>query len=460
MAGLTRRTVLRGAAAAAAGGALGRPHVANAAATTASAWWAQGFIPDEDVALRAVVDGYQKQSGNKIDLSITPFAPLRQKIISAITSGVVPEVIDANGIEVVPEQAWEGRLVDVSDVVDTQKSRCLPSALLGGRCWDNVEKRRSFFGVPYKASVRPFHVWKSLLERAGYKVADIPGRWDPFIDFFKPVQQKLRDHGMRHVYAAGFVLSTVGDDVNSTFDQFLIAYGGGNIVTPDGRPHTDDPKVRAAIVKTLAKLGGLFKDGFEPPGTLNWNDADDNNAFHARQVVLDLDGTLSTEVAMLRTQRDAYYHEVMIHAMPPDDDGKPVPHIFPVNLAFIPKGAKNVEVGKEFIKYLIEPKVNGAYLKGGIGRFLPIYPELVNDPFWRDPKQDPHRPPYVAAAFDGPTVPLFYVFNPAYAQVWTEHVWGVALADVMTRNVAPEEAADKALQRVAAIFAKYPIHEA
>ena len=57
-------------------------------------------------------------------------------------------------------------------------------------------------------------------------------------------------------------------------------------------------------------------------------------------------------------------------------------------------------------------------------------------------------------------MPLWYVFNPAYAQVWTEHVWGLALADVMTRGAAPEQAAAAALKRIETIFAKYPIQQA
>jgi hypothetical protein len=32
---------------------------------------------------------------------------------------------------------------------------------------------------------------------------------------------------------------------------------------------------------------------------INWNDADDYNAFHAKQIVMDLDGAISTEVAKL-----------------------------------------------------------------------------------------------------------------------------------------------------------------
>jgi multiple sugar transport system substrate-binding protein len=456
---LTRRSVLRGSALLVAGSALAAPRIANAAATTASAWWAQGFAQEEDVALRKIVADYEKTSGNTIDLSIVPFAPLRQKIVSVMTSGAVPDLIDANPLEIVPEEAWKGRLVDVTDVVETQKSRYLPNALLGARCFNNVKKERSYYGVPYKGSVRPFHYWRDLVEKAGFKEADIPNTWDAFIDFFKPVQQKLRDQGMRHVYATGFVLSTVGYDVASTFDQFLIAYGGLGIVSPDGRLHADDPQVREAALKALTYLGDIFKGDYVPPGTLSWNDADDNNAFHSKLVVMDIDGTLSTEVAMIHDKQA--YQDMVTRRLPLNNDHKEIPAVMATNVTFIPQGAKNAEVAKDFMKYLIQPKINGDYLKTGLGRFLPVMPELVkNDPWWTDPKIDPHRPPYIQQAFVDPTTPYFYTYNPAYAQVETEHVWGVAMADIMAHGMAPKEATDKAFRRIEEIFTQFPIHQA
>jgi multiple sugar transport system substrate-binding protein len=459
MTNTSRRSLLRGSLAIAAAGSLARPFIANAAATTATVWWSQGFAQEEDVAFRKIVAAYEKASGNTIDYSIIPFAPLRQKIISAITSGGVPDLIDANPIEFVALQAWDGKLEDVSDVVATQQSRIMPTALLGARCYNSVEKKRSFYGVPYKGSVRPFHYWRDLVVKAGYKESDIPNTWDAFIDFFKPVQQKLRDQGLRHTYATGFVLSTVGFDVASTFDQFLIAHGGGGLVTKDGKLHADDPQVKAAAVKSLAYLGALYRGGYVPPGTVSWNDADDNNAYHSKQCVMDLDGTLSTEVAMIH-DKQAYYHDMVVRGLPRSNEGQPIASVFAANLAFVPKGAKNVAVGKEFAAYLIQPKVNADYLKVGLGRFLPVMPELVtSDPWWTDPKQDPHRPPYVRQAMVDPTVPYFWVFNPAYAEVETEHVWGLALADVMVGGMEPQPAADKALKRIEAIFAKYPIEQ-
>src|SRR5437868_7558065 len=92
MATLTRRSVLRGGAALTAAGSLMRPYIANAAAKTAEVWWVQGFAQEEDIAFKKLVEDYQKASGNTIDYSIAPYAPMRQKIVAAVQSGIVPDI--------------------------------------------------------------------------------------------------------------------------------------------------------------------------------------------------------------------------------------------------------------------------------------------------------------------------------------------------------------------------------
>src|SRR5579864_9800661 len=94
MSKLSRRTVIRGSLGLAAAGTVARPFIANAAATTATVWWVQGFVPEEDAAFRAMVAEYEKASGDQIDLSIVPFAAMRQKEIAAVSSGVVPDIIN------------------------------------------------------------------------------------------------------------------------------------------------------------------------------------------------------------------------------------------------------------------------------------------------------------------------------------------------------------------------------
>jgi multiple sugar transport system substrate-binding protein len=438
-----------------AAGTFARPYIANAQAKTATFWHPQGFVPQEDDALHEFVNDYQKTSGNTVDLSIIPFAPLRQKIISAITSGVVPDLIGATPPEVVPLQAWDDKLVDVTDIVEPQKAKMVPISAASAYCYNNVTKKRAYYGVPYQGAVVPFHIWRPLIEKAGFKESDIPNTWDAFIDFFKPVQKKLQEQGMRHTYATAFVVSTIGNDPTNTIQQFIIAYGGKNLVGKDGKFNGSDPQVREAVVKAVERLSGLYKEGFIPPSSINWNDADDNNAFHSKLCVMDFDGTLSTELGMLAKQKDEY-NDVITAAQPNHNDGKPMACQWGTNCLIIPKGAKNVEMAKEIAKYMSQPEINSKFLKGGLGRWLPVYPDLVkNDPFWTDPKIDPHRPPYVKQGYESELVPFYFVYNPAWAQVRSEHPFNVAMHQVSKEGGKATDAVDKAFKRIDEIFAQY-----
>jgi multiple sugar transport system substrate-binding protein len=458
MSRLSRRSVLRGSVGLAAAGTLGRPYIANAAANTAVAWWTQGFVAAEDAAFKAMVAGYEKASGNTIDYSIIPFAPMMQKIVSALTSGDAPDLMQnyTAGVTIVPQNAWTDKLVDLTDVVETQKSQFHPTALLSAQYYNNATKKRSFYLCPDRTAVLPFHIWGSLVEKAGFKMSDAPKTWDAFWDFFKPMQKELRGKGMRGVYALGLQATTTGPaDGNNMFHHFLIAYGGNGIVTPDGVAHLEDPQVKEAVIKALTYITTAFKEGYVPPGALSWNDADDNNAFHAKQFIMSLDGTISIELALY--DKKEQYDDIVTMGLPLDNAGQPIASQLGVGGAFIPKGAKNVEVAKDFLKYMIQPKVVNEYLKSGLGRWLPTMPDLVkNDPFWLDPK-DPHRSAYARQGMLDSTVPNYPAFNPGYAEANAQQIWGTAEADVIREGMTPQAAADKALKRIGAILAKYPI---
>ena len=459
MAILTRRSMLRGTLGIAASGMLARPHLANATATTAAVWWTQGFAQEEDVPFKKIVADYEKASGNTIDYTITPYAPLRQKIVSAVTSGVVPDLFQNTPAEIIALYAWQDKLVDVSDIVETQRKEYTETALLTVHCYNNVEKKRGYYGVPYTVGASMNHIWRPLVEKAGYSMEDLPKTWDAYYDFFKDVQKKLRTQGMRHVYGIGFQLNTTGNDSNARFNDFIIAYGGQDIVTNDGRLHLDDPKVKQAAIKAAAYLGSAYRDGYVPPSAINWNDADDNNAFHAKLMVMDVDGTLSTEVAIKEKHPEWYFNEIVTHGVPGypnDNQGKLVASIVGFQSGLIPKGAKNVTVAKELLKFLIQPKVLGELVETGLGRALPVMPALAKTPFWQNPK-DPHLRGYVQQGVLGPTRPDYYVYNVAMAEVRSQHVLSNAMIDVAKDGTKAEAAVDKAFKRIQEIFTKYPM---
>jgi multiple sugar transport system substrate-binding protein len=456
---LTRRRVLHGSIGLAAAGTLARPYIANAEAKTATVWWVQGFAQEEDIAFKQLVADYEKASGNTIEHSIVPFAAMRQKEIAAITSGVVPDIIDVGDYFFAVLSAWNDQLVDLSDVLETQRPLFMPTALQTAYAYNNVAKKRSYYMIPNRMAVTPFHVWKSLLDKAGYKPSDIPKTWDAFLDFFPQVAQKLRDQGRRNIYAYSLMISAAGFDAIGHFDHFMIAYGGKDLFTPDGKVHTDDPKVREAAIKTVTRLATAFEKGFMPPAIQNWNDNDDNNAFHAKLLVMDFDGTISTEVALWKEKED--YNDILTLGLPLSNDGNPVVGVMGPQALVVPKGAPNLTVAKEFLKYSLEPKVLAALLKGGLGRRLPPMKSIVeNDKaFWLDPKNEPLQA-YTKQGIYGPTIAPYEVFNPARAQVSTEHVFPLAILDTINKGVTPQAAVDKAFKRTEEIFAKYPIQQA
>src|SRR5208283_1287351 len=384
MKSVSRRSVLSASVGLAAAGALGRPYIANAQAKTAVVWMNQGFVQQEDVAAKKVMEDYIKASGNKLDYSIMPFMAMNQKTISALTSGDVPDLVfmDAPS-SILPQNAWDDKIVDVSDVVAPYESQLSPVAKLCSTFYNKATKKRSYYLCPIKQGATPFHIWGDLVEKAGLKMTDVPKKWDGIWNFFKQTQAPLRAKGMRKVYALGLQITTVGpNDGNNLFAHFMIANGGENIITSDGKLHTDDPKIREAAIKSVEFMTGLYKEGVVPPEALSWNDADDNNGFHEKLFVMDFDGTLSTELAMI-SDKQAFYHDMQTLAPTNKNDGTPMKAQVNAGGGYIPKGAKNVEVAKDFMKYFMQPKVMNENLKGGLGRWVPAIPQIVkDDPFW------------------------------------------------------------------------------
>jgi multiple sugar transport system substrate-binding protein len=449
-----RRSLLRGSLATAA--SLATPFIANAQARTAVVWAVQGFVPEEDAAFRKTIADFEKVSGDKIDASIMPFQALNQKAVSALTSGDVPDLIfhDAPAT-LLPQNAWDNLLEDMSDVVEPQRAKLSETAVLNSSFYNSVTRQRAFYLAPVKQACSPIHLWGDLVEKAGFKMADAPNTWDAFWDFFKPMQAPLRAKGMRKLYSLGMQITTVGpNDGNGLFAHFLFANGGQDMVTRDGKLHTDDPAVREAAIRSIEYMTKAYIDGYVPQEALTWNDADDNNAYHEKLFIMDLDGTLSTELAMIKNKQQ--YHDAVVMGLPNRNDGSPMRALQAAGGGFIPKGAKGVTVAKNFMTWFMRPEVMNENLKGGLGRWVPVIPSIVReDPWWTDPNDDPHRLPYVTEAVLNPTLPAYNGFNPAWGQVNAEQLWGVAHADVIKNGMTPADAVDKAFRRIETIFRKF-----
>jgi multiple sugar transport system substrate-binding protein len=353
----------------------------------------------------------------------------------------------------VPRAAWNDQLEDVSEVVESQKAEFTETALISARLYNAKQKKSSYYGVPTKASSLLNSVWLPLVEEAGFAAADVPATQDKFYDFFQSVQDKLRSKGKR-IFGLGYSMAAKEADAGNLFHQFLVSYGGVGIVTPDGKLNIDDPAVRKAAITTLERLTTPFKKGYVPPGSINWGDVDNNNAFFAKQIVMTPNATISIAAAQM-DKPDLYYKEIITRGPPLGNDGKPVASVLAIAPTIIPKGSKNVDAAKALLRDFIQPANLNAYLKETRARYLPVMASIVkNDPYWTDPK-DPHRPVAVDMGLIKPTVPWWMSYNPAYSAVLSEQIWPQAAANITQRNMTPEQATDEAAKRIKQLFEQY-----
>ena len=449
---LSRRAALGAAGAA----AVVKARSAKAAGVI-QVWWTQGYYQAEDQALKDLVARFEKETGQKVDLQIHTGSDLITKLIAAVQVGDVPDAVQSvtGGTFFQPRAVWNDQILDISDVVATQEKLFLPAALDACRYYNKATKKRALYAVPIKCATLMEQIWRPLVEDAGFSAEDIPATQDAFFDFFQVVQDKLRSKGKR-IYGLGFSMATKEADSNNLFHSFLVAYGGEKIVSPEGVLNIEDPKVLQAIKTSLERLTTPYKKGYVPAGAINWGDVDNNNAFYARQIVMTPNATISIAVAQIEKQ-EQYFKEIITRGIPAGNDGKPVPNILGVTSAFIPKAAKNIEGGKTFLKWFIQPANLNTYLKQARGRWLPVMPAaLKDDPYWLDPA-DPHRPVAAKYALILPAIPQYQTFTPAYAQMISEQLWAGAEANITQKGMTPDQATEIVVKRAKEIFGQFPM---
>ena len=126
-----------------------------------------------------------------------------------MTSGLVPDLFQNNPAEIIALYAWQDKLVDVSDVVETQKEQYTETALLTVRCYNNVEKKRSVYGVPYTVGASMNHIWRPLVETAGYTDVGSPEDLGCLLRFLQGGAKEIAHPGHAPGLWPGFQLATV-----------------------------------------------------------------------------------------------------------------------------------------------------------------------------------------------------------------------------------------------------------
>jgi multiple sugar transport system substrate-binding protein len=419
-------------------------------------WWNEGWTAEEDEAVQEIVAAFEQKSGKQVELVLHPEQELPDRVVAAVEAGEPPDfAFSILNIRQSEQWAYEGRLVDLTDAVGHFADLFDPDALDQVTLLDATTGRRGLYLLPMGFTTHHVHAWKSLLERAGFTLADIPRGWEAFWSFWcDRVQPAVRQAlGRDDVWGVGLAMSVDSYDTGNGLTQFWEAYEA-DYVTRDGQLVIDDPEVRRRIIKTIDGYTAIYRKGCTPPDSVTWTNADNNKAFLAQTIVMTVNQTLSIPNTLKATRPEDYYDNAATIDWPDGAYGQPLAIEAFVNRAAVFKAGRNVDNAKEFVRFLVGEGWLAHYLDFAGDRMLPTMPKLLQAPFWLDPG-DPHRMRSAMQLLTRPRINNYYIaFDLRHGRVNQEAVWENAVHRVVTEGISPEQAVDEAIAQTKQILSE------
>ena len=416
-------------------------------------WWDKGYNPEEDEALQKLVRGWEQKTGNKVRINFYTLDKRSEKPQRYLQGGVAPDIFMSFKAESTlnPTLAWEGKLIDVADIIKPVREIYEPGALATAYYYNNAEQKQSYYAVPIHRAALHVYYWKDLVEKTGRTAADIPRDWDGFWQFWLDVAADLKTQHQQTIFPIGLPLSIEAGDTYQAFEHILEAYDV-KLVDEEGNLLVDNPQVRQGIIRCLDWYTQFYLQGYTPKDAVDWNNAANNHQLLNREILTTTNATLSIPAA-LRQDSNAYRHQLGIVELPNKPNGEPMSHIFLVEQAVIFDDATHPKLAKDFLAYLIQPEVINTFLKDS-GRHSPAHTSIYEDPYWTNP-EDPHTSAVTKTLTKSKIRPIYPANSPAYSIVLQENIWGQSLEKIVLNNVTPEQAADEAIAKIKAIFEEW-----
>jgi multiple sugar transport system substrate-binding protein len=358
-------------------------------------WWEKGYYAQEDEAVREIIAAFEQNTGKQVELHQPSQNDTRAKAQAAVLAGQPPDFLFGMDTTLSYGQwAYEDRLVDLSDEIVPFANLFDPDALGYATLFNATTGRRALYALPVGINTNHVHIWRNLLEQAGFTLDDIPRQWEAFWAFWCDQVQPAarRATGRDDLWGVGLPMSAKANDTRIQFEQFIQAYEA-NYVTREGKLIIDDPEIRRRLIKTLDSYTAVYRKGCTPPGSLDWTNSGtntNNQASLAGAVVMVQNDSLSIPKALKGERPEDYYENTATIEWPDGADGQPLA----IRTSFIAAGAfkarGHVALAKEFVRFLVGEGWLAHYLDFSGERLLPSMPKLLEQPFWLDPSDRHH----------------------------------------------------------------------
>jgi multiple sugar transport system substrate-binding protein len=315
---------------AAGAGSSAQPTATSAAAAgtgqkaTVTFW--NGFTGPDRPAVEGLVDQFNKSQQNAtIDMTISPWDSLLQKLPTSLATGQGPDLIGFD-FNLMPQYAQSGYLMDLSNLwqagSDFDPSN-FPQAVKEAAQWQG-----KYYAVPMNFTPLLMYINKDMFQAVGLDPAKPPQNWDEWIPAIKTL---TRQQGGNDQYGMA-----IGEhDTIPNWPIFIWANGGDIVRT--GKSALTDPKT----VSALQTWGDLVKNDKISP--LGLGGADVDKLFQSQKAAMEISGPWLTSGF---TQAGINYDCVPVPAGPAGavTCGDSV-------LMVVNKASKNTDAAVQFLKF-------------------------------------------------------------------------------------------------------------
>jgi multiple sugar transport system substrate-binding protein len=439
---ITRRSLMLGASAIAAGAALGgrtagaqqiqraeaaAPRLPIESGATLRMLRPVRFVqPDEEV-FRANCAKFTQETGVQVRVDFVGWEDITQQTAVTANTGAGPDLII--GFNEAPH-IYADKLVELSDVAEYAGKRYggwLPLAEKYGK----RHGTNNWIGLPFGASGGPL-VWrKSALTQVGFQAP--PDDHAGYLDLLK----KLKAAGK----PAGFALGNAVGDGNG-FANWVIWSHGGYLVDEEGKVAINSRETIAAL-NYLKELYATFV-----PGTLAWGDISNNRAYASNECWLTANG-VSLYFALKNDPATAPIAADTEHSLLPKGRLDTSPMAGLTLNAMVFRHSRYPNAAKALLQFLLESEQYDPWLQANLGYWSQPLGAYAASAVWKsDPKVSVFRDTMKSNFWLGYKGPI----SEASAAANADYVMVQMCAAVASGQSTPEEAAREAERRARRYF--------
>jgi multiple sugar transport system substrate-binding protein len=430
----------------------------NAGAADLVVWWEEGWYPEEDRAVAELVAAFEAKTGKDVELVRQQHAA-QAEVQAALKAGRPPDFLWGLGgtTDLADHWAYEDRLADLEEALGPLKDLFDGDMLNLATLPNGRTGKRALYALPMGRNSNYVHVWKSLLERAGFTLADIPEEWEAFWSFWcDKVQPAVREAlGRDDIWGVALPMSIEASDTSTGLEQFLWAYTS-DWPPPAGWSLADAPAARTVLVKALEAYTAIHEKGCTPPDAVGWTNVDNNKVFLEQRVVMVPNPSLSVPNALRDARPEDYREHAATVEWPKNAFGGPLVIVGAPNRAVVFKGGGHEEVAEEFVRFLVADGWLAHWLDFSGDRLLPPMRGLIDQPFWLDPG-DPHRRRAAVQVLTQSHSYLWWGILKDQERLFSKAeppVFETAVHRIVVDELTPEQAADETLARLKQILSE------